>query len=235
MTRDGSAGRVVADVRSATTRWLEGGLAHEHPTLPLSRFDLHERQGFIHAAAERAIKLVDAPASHGAAVGDLLIVPKAPHVTTAVSTAAVVARLLAFGLDIRGVHLVDRSPEEIAGHPCSCAAVSACSGCFSALATRAQWRSTLPSLPISTVERITPTVFLPYIIFSPKAPYFFITLRSGSERSGKGSLYFPMNFWCDAAPSALTPSTVTPSFANARMSSRKPHASLVQPGVSSFG
>src|SRR5215470_17867879 len=42
-------------------------------------------------------------------------------------------------------------------------------GCSSALGTLAQCFLTLPSGPIHTVERITPTVFLPYIIFSPQA------------------------------------------------------------------
>src|SRR6266446_9128187 len=46
-------------------------------------------------------------------------------------------------------------------------AASTCSGCFAASLTRAQCLRTLPSGPIHTVERMTPTVFLPYIIFSP--------------------------------------------------------------------
>src|SRR5262249_60246413 len=73
-------------------------------------------------------------------------------------------------------------------------ASSTCSGCCSALATFFQCRFTFPSGPIHTVERMTPMVFLPYIIFSPYAPYVFIILRSGSESSGNGSLYFLMNF-----------------------------------------
>ena len=44
------------------------------------------------------------------------------------------------------------------------------SGCSAAFATRAQCRRTRPSGPIQTVERITPVVFLPYIVFSPYAP-----------------------------------------------------------------
>jgi len=43
-------------------------------------------------------------------------------------------------------------------------------GCSSALGTLAQCFLILLSGPIHTVERITPTVFLPYIIFSPQAP-----------------------------------------------------------------
>src|SRR5215467_14449066 len=72
-------------------------------------------------------------------------------------------------------------------HFSPCNVCRTCSGCFSAFATLAQCFFTLPSGPIQTVERITPTVFLPYIVFSPYAPYFRITLRSGSERSGNGS------------------------------------------------
>ena len=52
-------------------------------------------------------------------------------------------------------------------HPSSSIAARTCSGCFSAFATFFQCLRTLPSLPTSTVERITPVVFLPYIIFSP--------------------------------------------------------------------
>src|SRR5262249_39627246 len=45
-----------------------------------------------------------------------------------------------------------------------------CSGCCSALAPFFQCRFPLPSGPIHTVDRMTPIVFLPYIIFSPYAP-----------------------------------------------------------------
>ncbi len=41
------------------------------------------------------------------------------------------------------------------------------SGCSAASGTRFQCFFTLPSGPIHTVERMTPVVFLPYIIFSP--------------------------------------------------------------------
>ena len=77
-------------------------------------------------------------------------------------------------------------------------ASSTCSGCSAAFATRFQCFITLPSGPIQTVERITPVVFLPYIIFSPHAPYFVITFLSGSESSMNGSLYFFVNVACDA-------------------------------------
>src|SRR5207344_3129991 len=76
----------------------------------------------------------------------------------------------------------------------ACSAARTSSGCFSALATRAQCFCTFPSGPIHTVERITPFVFLPYIIFSPNAPYAAITFRSGSDSRVNGSLYLAANF-----------------------------------------
>ena len=108
-------------------------------------------------------------------------------------------------------------------------------GWSAALATRFQCLTTLPSPPIQTVERMTPVVFFPYIIFSPKAPYFVITFLSGSQSSGKGSLYFFVNFAWASGPSGDTPSTTAPVFLMSPQRSRKPHASLVQPGVSSRG
>ena len=49
----------------------------------------------------------------------------------------------------------------------SAMSASTCAGCSAALATFFQCLRTLPSGPIQTVERITPTVFLPYSVFSP--------------------------------------------------------------------
>ena len=92
-----------------------------------------------------------------------------------------------------------------------------------------------PSGPIQTVDRITPTIFLPYIVFSPYAPYDRMTLRSGSESSMNGSRYLDANRWCEAASSPDTPITTAPSSRRSSQASRKPHASLVQPGVSSRG
>ena len=50
-----------------------------------------------------------------------------------------------------------------------------------------------------------------------------------------GSLYFAANFRCDSPLSAETPSTTAPAFWMSFQRSRKPHASFVHPGVSSFG
>src|SRR5439155_16032484 len=114
-------------------------------------------------------------------------------------------------------------------------ASSPLAGWSAALATRVQCFFTFPSGPIQTVERITPVVFLPYIIFSPHAPYFVITFLSGSESSRNDSLYFFVKRACDVAPSGEMPSTTASCFSIARYRSRNPHASLVQPGVSSLG
>ncbi len=51
--------------------------------------------------------------------------------------------------------------------PAALMASSTFAGCSAALATFLQCRFTLPSGPTQTVDRITPMVFLPYIIFSP--------------------------------------------------------------------
>src|SRR5262249_18304643 len=114
-------------------------------------------------------------------------------------------------------------------------ALHTCSGCFAASGTFFQCLRTTPSGPIHTVERITPFVFLPYIILSPYAPHAVMTLRSGSESSVNGRRYFCANFVCDSPESAETPSTTTPAFPSSRLRSRKPQASLVHPGVSSLG
>ncbi len=94
---------------------------------------------------------------------------------------------------------------------------------------------TLPSGPTSTVERITPMLFFPYMFFSPQAPYFSMTAWSGSESSGKGRAYLSTNFRCEAPSSGETPSTTVPVAWISPQRSRKPQASFVQPGVSSFG
>ena len=49
-------------------------------------------------------------------------------------------------------------------------ASSTLAGWSAAFATRRQRFAIVPSGPTMTVDRITPTVFFPYIIFSPQAP-----------------------------------------------------------------
>src|SRR5262249_13153184 len=117
----------------------------------------------------------------------------------------------------------------------SVSAASTCSGCASALATRAQCFFTLPSGPIQTVERITPVVFLPYITFSPHAAAWLTTLLWGPESSVKASRCLLENRWWDSPEPGDTPSTTAPSLRISFQASRKPQASLVQPGVSSRG
>src|SRR5215470_8134417 len=109
------------------------------------------------------------------------------------------------------------------------------SGWASAFLTVGQCLMTSPLGPMTTVERIVPSTNLPYIIFFPKAPYFFITSVLGSDKRTNGSLYFFANLLWESMLSLLTPSTTAPDFFSADPMSRKPQASLVQPGVSSFG
>src|SRR5438093_419277 len=60
---------------------------------------------------------------------------------------------------------LERTP---VGHvPPPLTASHTCSGCLAASGTFFQCLRTTPSGPIHTVERITPLVFLPYIILSP--------------------------------------------------------------------
>ena len=66
--------------------------------------------------------------------------------------------------------------------------------------------------PITTVERIVPSTSLPYIIFLPKAPYFFMTSSLGSDNRTKGNAYFVANVLCEAILSLLTPKTTAPAF-----------------------
>ena len=82
---------------------------------------------------------------------------------------------------------------------------------------------------------MVPTVFLPYIVFSPQAPYFSMTFLSASVSSGNFSLYLVRNFTCFSALSGEMPSTATPAFSKVLRLSLNWHASFVQPGVSSAG
>src|SRR5262249_21521668 len=66
-------------------------------------------------------------------------------------------------------------------------------------------------------------------------PYCFRTVPPRSASRTKGSLYLVANFSCAASPSELTPMTSAPASFRSSYWSRKAQASLVQPGVSSFG
>ncbi len=82
---------------------------------------------------------------------------------------------------------------------------------------------------------MTPTVGLPYSIFSPCAPYRAPTRLPSSVRSRKPRPYLARKRRWLAASSAEMPSTSTPAPAKPERASLNWHASFVQPGVSSFG
>lgn len=93
----------------------------------------------------------------------------------------------------------------------------------------------LPSSSIKNDERIIPSVFLPYIIFSPQAPYALATERSGSESKGNCRWYFSSNFFCVAGGSGLIAATTTPFLANSGCASRTLWAWAVHPEVLALG
>src|SRR5215468_6621556 len=125
--------------------------------------------------------------------------------------------------------------QQRAGYFASFKNATTSSGWVSAFFTVSQCLMTSPLGPITTVERIVPCTGLPYIIFFPKAPYFFMTSVFGSDKRANGSLYFCANLLCESMLSLLTPNTTAPDFFSTDPMSRKPQASLVHPGVSSFG
>jgi hypothetical protein len=55
-------------------------------------------------------------------------------------------------------------------HPCSSSNLSRTFAAWPFALTFFQWCATRPSGSMSTVERMTPTVVLPYMLFSPQAP-----------------------------------------------------------------
>src|SRR5690554_1352589 len=65
--------------------------------------------------------------------------------------------------------------------------------------------SILPFSSMRKAERMMPMYFLPYIDFSPHAPYFSATAWSSSDRRGNPSPYFSSNFACLAGLSGLMP------------------------------
>jgi len=112
---------------------------------------------------------------------------------------------------------------------------STSSGWSSAFFTTGQCLITSPFGPITTVERIVPSTVLPYIIFLPHAPYFFIASALGSDSKTYGRSYFSENLLCEEILSLLTPKTTAFNFLSWLLRSRNPQASLVQPGVLSLG
>ena len=93
----------------------------------------------------------------------------------------------------------------------------------------------MPSAPTTKVDRITPTVFLPYSVFSPYAPYASRTERDGSASSGNVSCCASRNFASFSGLSGEMPTTSIPAPSSEARLSRKSQASLVQPGVMAAG
>jgi hypothetical protein len=56
-----------------------------------------------------------------------------------------------------------------------------------------------------------------------------------SASSGKVSLCFSLNFFCDSTESPLQPTMAVFSLSNCLRASRNSDASLIQPGVFAFG
>src|SRR5882724_1308523 len=93
----------------------------------------------------------------------------------------------------------------------------------------------LPSGPIKNVTRDVPVYFTPMNVFGPHTPYACTIFFPSSASSVYGSLNFSTNLSCDLAESVLTPSTTAPFPLKSSHRSRNEHASLLQPGVLSFG
>src|SRR5690349_15399452 len=92
-----------------------------------------------------------------------------------------------------------------------------------------------PSGSTTNVDRITPVTFLPYMVFSPNAPYACRTSLSGSLSSGNVTPSRSRNFASLAGLSGEIPSTAYPWACSESSESRKSHACLVQPGVIAAG
>src|SRR5690606_4835567 len=108
------------------------------------------------------------------AIAGVAVLDPAGRVREAVPDRLALAVGLPRALDLvgrgRGAPAEAVREDELRHHASPLIAASTCSGWASAFATRFQCFFTLPSGPIHTVERITPTVFFPYIVFSPQAP-----------------------------------------------------------------
>jgi hypothetical protein len=92
-----------------------------------------------------------------------------------------------------------------------------------------------PSAPTTNVERTTPQYFTPNSDLRCQTPYASATAWSVSARRVYGSAYFSRNFRCDRTSSGLIPRIAAPIPSNRGKALLKSSASLVQPGVSSFG
>ncbi len=101
--------------------------------------------------------------------------------------------------------------------------------------TLSQMARIFPSGPIQYVMRTIPRNDLPRKLFMRRAPYASITSNSVSASSGKVSLCFTLNFFCESTESPLQPTIEVFSSSNFLRASRNSDASLIQPGVFAFG
>jgi hypothetical protein len=101
--------------------------------------------------------------------------------------------------------------------------------------TLSQMARIFPSGPIQYVIRTIPRNDFPRKLFIRRAPYGSITSNSVSASSGKVSLCFVLNFFCDSTESPLQPTIAVFSSSNCLRASRNSDASLIQPGVFAFG
>jgi len=101
--------------------------------------------------------------------------------------------------------------------------------------TLSQMARIFPSGPIQYVMRTMPRNDLPRKLFMRRAPYASITSNFVSASSGKVSLCFSLNFFCDSTESPLQPTMAVFSLSNCLRASRNSDASLIQPGVFAFG
>src|SRR6059058_2589318 len=93
----------------------------------------------------------------------------------------------------------------------------------------------MPSAPTRKVLRSMPLTFLPYMILFFTTPNMWHIFSSVSAISSKGSSSLVLNSSCDFMLSRDTPNTTAPAFTKSLYLSRNCMASVVQPGVLSFG
>ena len=98
-----------------------------------------------------------------------------------------------------------------------------------------QAASTIPSFPTMKVDLMVPTVSFPYEILVPQAPTFSMSSCSGSLRSLTFSWFLSMKFLWDFTESLLTPMMGMLRSMNWGNAAVKSTASVVHPGVLSFG
>src|SRR6185369_2104001 len=115
---------------------------------------------------------------------------------------------------------------------------------FTALSTSSTWPGTFrprhscfstPSEPMRKVLRSIPLTFLPYMILFFTTPNMWHIFSSVSAISSNGSSSLALKSSCDFMLSRDTPNTAAPALTKSLYLSRNCIASVVQPGVLSFG